>query len=833
MIESINFSLLSPKMLKKLAAIEITKPELYDNDGFPLEGGVMDPHLGVIDPGLKCRTCGQGIGNCFGHFGYIELTKPVINVLYAKLIYKMLKMACKECGRVISKSATTTIKKCPYCGTEHDTIKFQKPYSYRVENKDSEEAIFLTNDQIRERLEKIPDEELEVFELKGGRPEWLLLTLFPVPPVLVRPSITLESGDRSEDDLTHKLVDIIRINSRLRENIEIGAPEFIIQDLWELLQYHAGTFFDNKLAGIPAARHRSGRPLKTLSERLKSKEGRFRQNLTGKRVNFAARTVISPDPFISINEVGVPLQVAKELTMPVYVQKHNLNYVKKLINNVPAWPSVNYVIRPDGKRKKVTAENKEEVIEELSPGYTINRHLQNGDIVLFNRQPSLHRMSIMAHKVVVTPWKTFTLNISAVAPYNADFDGDEMNLHVLQNEEAQIEAKMLMAVQKHIRSPRFGGPIIGCEHDHISGCTVLTDDKTKLTRREVFNLLQSINLNVDIGSKKNYTGKEVFSFLLPKGLNVEFKGKICGCEKCVKGKCERDGYIVINNGKLERGIIDAKAIGREKGKLIDVIEKQYGYDAAHTFIDKVSMLAIRYLDMHGFTVGLDDVDLPKLALEKVEANKKKLDVIINSLIEDYRKGKIKPLPGRDVKATLEGLILKEIGKTTEDVGKIVEESVKDNCAIIMIKSGARGSMTHLIQLSSMFGQARVLGQRVHRGYSYSKRTLSHFKEGDLTGESHGLIMNSFRHGLNPFEFFFNVMSGRGSLMDTSLRTRHSGYLERRLMNAMQDLKIEYDYTVRDNRKVIIQFTPGEDKIDPAKSDWGTLDIKSIVKSVIR
>ncbi|MEM5804759.1 MAG: DNA-directed RNA polymerase subunit A', partial [Candidatus Aenigmatarchaeota archaeon] len=426
MIEEIDFQLLSPAMIKKIARTEITRPELYDNDGFPIEGGVMDPRLGTIDPGLTCRTCGESIGNCFGHFGYIELVRPVIHVLYSKLIYRLLRASCRECGRIMTTSVTATPKKCPHCSAEQKTVKFQKPYSFLEDEK------VLTPIEIRQRMEKITDEDLQSINFKGGRPEWLIVTLMPVPPVVTRPSITLETGERSEDDLTHKLVDIIRINQRLKENIEIGAPEFIIEDLWELLQYHVATFFDNTLSGIPAARHRSGRPLKTLADRLKSKEGRFRQNLAGKRVNFSARTVISPDPYISINEVGVPLTIAKELTIPVNVWEHNIEHLRELIRNVPSWPSVNYIIRPDGRKKKVTVENKEEAAQEIAPGYIVERHVQNGDVVLFNRQPSLHRMSIMAHKVRVQPWRTFTLNLCVCPPYNADFDGDEMNLHVLQ-----------------------------------------------------------------------------------------------------------------------------------------------------------------------------------------------------------------------------------------------------------------------------------------------------------------------------------------------------------------------------------------------------------------
>jgi len=824
MIDGIDFSLLSPTMVKKLAAVEIVKPELYDNDGFPVEGGVVDPKLGVIDPSLRCRTCGQSIGNCFGHFGYIELVRPVVHVLHAKTIYKLLKISCRQCGRIISKTTTTTAKKCPHCGAEQKQVKFEKPYSYMEEDK------AISRIDIRARLEKIPDEDLKTIGFTGGRPEWLIITLFPVPPVIARPSITLETGERSEDDLTHKLVDIIRINQRLKENIEIGAPDFIIDDLWELLQYHTATFFDNELSGIPAARHRSGRPLKTLADRLKSKEGRFRQNLAGKRVNFSARTVISPDPFISIDEVGVPLVIAKELTIPVSVQEHNLEAIKSLINNSPSWPTVNYLIRPDGKKKKVTAENKEEVIKEVVPGYKIERQMQNGDIVLFNRQPSLHRMSIMAHRVRVTPWRTFTLNTAVCPPYNADFDGDEMNLHVLQTEEARAEARMLMAVHKHIRSPRFGGPIIGCEQDPVSGLFCLTNKKTEMSHETAFMILSEIGIDADLPKKKMITGKELFSYVLPKGLSVEYRAKVCGCEKCIKGTCEKDGYVVISNGELVRGVIDKNSIGRDAGKLIDRIEREFGPDVAHDFIDKVSMLGLKWLERRGFTVGLDDISLSpevKESVDKEIANGMKK---AETLIADYKMKKIDVLPGRTVEESLEAHMLKTLSDITDAISKIVTSTIKENNAVIMAVSGARGSLTHIAQLSGSVGQERVMGERVTRGYR--GRTLPHFKVGDLSPLAHGFVAGSFKSGLTPFEFFFDTLSGREGLMDKSLRTRHSGYLERRLMNALQDLKIEYDGTMRDNNKVIIQFTPGEDNIDPSKSDWGTIDIKSIIKGVI-
>lgn len=302
-VSRIEFGIISPEMIRKLGVGKITKTELYDQEGYPIEGGLMDPRLGVVDPGIRCRTCGGSVGECQGHFGYLELTKPIVHVHYAKILFSLLKLFCKKCSRIliedkeleklkerkipIKEIVKMMKKKCPHCKTEQKKFKFIKPYTF-LEGSDT-----LTASAIRERLEKVTNEDLEVVGLRV-RPEWLVLTLLPIPPVTVRPSITLETGERSEDDLTHKLVDIVRINDRLHENIDLGAPDFILEDLWELLQYHVSTYFDNELTGVPPSRHRSGRILKTLSQRLKTKEGRLRGNLVGKRVNFSARTVISP-----------------------------------------------------------------------------------------------------------------------------------------------------------------------------------------------------------------------------------------------------------------------------------------------------------------------------------------------------------------------------------------------------------------------------------------------------------------------------------------------------------------------------------------------------------
>jgi len=836
MIEKIVFTVLNPEMIKKMAVAKITKTELYDQEGYPVEGGLMDPRLGVIDPGLRCRTCGGSIGECQGHFGYLELTKPVIHVHYAKLIFNILTVTCRKCGRVLldeegvqkfkrMKKSFKKLKmlvksKCPHCGALQKKIKFMKPTTY------IEDGTILDAAQVRERLEKIPDSDLPFLGMKGIRPEWLVLTLLPIPPVTVRPSITLETGERSEDDLTHKLVDIVRINKRLAENIELGAPDFIIQDLWELLQYHVATYINNELSGVPPARHRSGRILRTLTQRLKTKEGRFRHNLLGKRVNFSARTVISPDPLLDVDEVGVPLLIAKELTLPVVVNERNIEHIREMIKRYPEWPTINYVIRPDGRRKKVTETNKDEIAKEIEVGFIVEKQLEDGDWVLFNRQPSLHRMSMMAHRVRVMPYKTFRLNLVTCPPYNADFDGDEMNLHVPQIEEAKAEMKYLMDVPSNIRSPRFSGPIIGCSKDHITALYILTHGNKKFDRKEVVEMIRSLGIDIEIPEKKDFTGKEIFSLFLPKDFNIEYKAKFCmGCKKCLKEKCPYDAYVKISNGKLISGTIDDKGVGAFSGKILDEMDKKYGHRLTSEFIFNITKLAINFITSYGFSISLSDQDLSESTRKKIDNVIEKTEKEVNKLIEDFKKGKIKVMIARTPEESLENLIQRKLSECLNEVAKIIERNVPENNTVIMAKSGARGSIINLVQCAACIGQETIKGERIKIGYY--QRTFPHFKRGDISLESKGFVRRGFKQGLNPFEFFFDAMNSREGLMDKSLKTRHSGYLERRLIGALQDLKVEYDGTVRDSERKIIQFVPGEDGLDPSKIQREGINVEKI------
>ncbi len=869
-INNIQFALLSPDEIRRMSQVKVINPDTNGDDGYPIEKGLLDTHMGVTEPGLKCSTCGGKVDECPGHFGHIELALPVIHVGFVKEIKLFLDATCKSCSRIkltndemsgygskltekvleeydmeyltviIKRITDQAIKRdvCPHCGAKSPAVILDKPTTFR------EKEVKITPKEIRERLEKINDGDLIFFGFNKefARPEWMVLTVLPVPPVNVRPSIKLETSETSEDDLTHKLVDIIRISQRLRESRDNGSPQLIIEDLWDLLQFHVTTYFDNQTAGIPPARHRSGRPLKTLVQRMKGKEGRFRSNLSGKRVNFSARTVISPEPFLSINEVGVPEKAARELSVPVSVTAYNMEIMREWVKRGPLpydelgryMSGVNYILRPDGRRIKITEQNAEDNSQRLEIGWIVERQLSEGDIVLFNRQPSLHRMSMMGHTVRILQGQTFRFNLAVCTPYNADFDGDEMNLHVLQKEEARAEARIIMKVQEQIMSPRYGGPIIGGIHDHVTSMFLLTHENPEFTEEEMLHItsyLENVRIPKPHTGKDGvarYYGRDIFSSILPEDFNIKFKSKLSSSAKpAYPGgpfvsdyeKDPDDVFVTIIRGQLVHGTIDEAAISPFAGKIIDKIYRKYGSDETSSFIDSMTRLAVGFISYRGFSTGIADYDIPETATLEIREISENTEEAVNKLVTRFKEGNLVPREGKSTEETLEEEIMKVTGQARDESGKIASQKLGlSNPSVIMARSGARAKMLNISEVSGMVGQQSVRGQRINRGYE--GRTLTHFKKGDLGADSRGFVKSSYKDGLNPLEYFLHSIGGREGLVDTAVRTSRSGYMQRRLINAFEDLKVNANGQVVNTIGQVIQFTYGEDSIDPTKSDNG-------------
>ncbi|MBI2598320.1 MAG: hypothetical protein HYW50_03935, partial [Candidatus Diapherotrites archaeon] len=1313
-IHSIDFYVLSPEQIRKMSALEIKTPETYDKDGFPMESGLMDPHLGVINPGIRCKTCGQKMKQCPGHFGNLELVRPVVHPEFSKRLEVLMHATCRACGRLklleekiehlrqntendiesIQKKIVLRakkVKKCPHCKSpDMGELLLDKPTNFFF----NKERIYPT--EIREWIEKISTKDLELFgyDVTKLKPEWFILTALQVPPITIRPSITLETGIKSEDDLTHKLVDIIRINMRLKDNIEAGAPQLIIEDLWDLLQYHVTTYFNNNTAGVPPAKHRSGRALRTIVQRLQGKKGRFRYNLTGTRVNYAARSIITPDSQLSINELGVPEAVAKEMTVPEPVTEFNIEKIKKIVQENRAV----YLIRPNGSRKKITDQNKEEVLSEIEPGSKIERLLSDGDFVLFNRQPSLHRLSMLCHKAKILPGKTFRLNaivcvdgktnvllesglqdrisslesnfdaervstcnqetgnvfstnlarfwkikpeelekkcfkittaetgrtikvtedhpfyssngiieagklkkghklivrpidtplveaneqiilsekilvdhllektyhksllkklkekkltnlnmadaktrifarltghlfgdgtfilkghqaraifrgqvsdleniredirelgfepekivtrkysgkiynykktievvgsgshfevrnkpfclilkilgapngdkvtqktfvpewirkaplfikreflaaylgcelstptarkkiktsfltptfkiakikdadanefiegiekllndfkiriasiskekgnyrkdgtmsiinvikLSATTtalknlhggigfvyasfkdniaravfqyltlkekeikkrkylyklthalrkeritfkeisqktgisvamlgrwmhfnketaglsisfpsfeewkeeatkglgnsglvwetieqieeikmpfafdittkagshnffangfltgnckPYNADFDGDEMNMHVPQTQEGITEAKELMFVENQIISPRYGAPVIILDEDGVSGVFILTLASTQFSKDEAMKLFHMMGITdlpkPDRG--KEYSGRLIFSQLLPKDLNLEYKTKTCRVvenlsikDKEVQRRVDDHTVVKIKKGVLVTGVIDGESIGEGKGRLIDVLARDYPREVITRFYDTLGKISAEIVSTFGMTVSLDEYKTTPTVKKVTEKAIQEEIESSEELVKQYRKGTLEHIPGRTLEESFEIKMMDLGARVKEKVQKqIMEEKVTEMFGpmpkyntITMILSGSRGSAVNLTNLSGLWGQAAVREGRPKRGFKDRLIALNQKKDvGVIAG---GFISSNFMDGMSAFEYFYHAMGGRQGEVDTGVSTKVSGYLYRRLANALK------------------------------------------------
>ena len=451
-VRRIQFCVLSPEEIETRSVVEVTKTETYVANE-PVFNGLFDKRMGVIDHNSVCLTCEQKNSLCPGHFGHIKLAKPVFHVQFFDTVKKLLRCVCYRCSKIIvdpksdqvkviqtkkisrqkrwelmHKLCTKKVRRCDACGCKQpDKISkegvLKLMFEWKEMDNNANKQVFMAEDVLR-IFKRISDEDAELlgFHKKYNRPEWMICINLLVPPPAVRPTVKNDTGARQEDDLTHKLINIVKINTQLKQKIEKGTKEQI-DIITQVLQYEVATLIDNNIPGVPQSQQRTGRPIRSLTERLKSKEGRIRGNLMGKRVDFSARSVITPDPNISIDELGVPIKIAMNLTFPEIVNQYNIKEMYKLVETGPMeYPGAKYVRKTKEQRtirlKGMTEDERKNI--ELEHGDVVERHLKDGDYVLFNRQPSLHRMSMLGHRVRVMPYNTFRLNVCVTPSFNAD-----------------------------------------------------------------------------------------------------------------------------------------------------------------------------------------------------------------------------------------------------------------------------------------------------------------------------------------------------------------------------------------------------------------------------
>ena len=471
-------------------------------------------------------------------------------------------------------------------------------------------------------LKKISPTDCEILDV-ADRPENLILTHLPVPPVCIRPSVEMDGVSGSnEDDITMKLIQIIEVNNVLRQGLDKGLAITNLMENWDFLQIQCAMYINSELPGLSLQFQGPGKPLRGFVQRLKGKQGRFRGNLSGKRVDFSGRTVISPDPNLRIEELGVPLHVAKLMTYPEVVSQHNIEMVRERVRNgMNRHPGANFVKFKSGGTQYLKYGDRRRVASELKFGDIVERHLHDGDVVLFNRQPSLHKMSIMAHRARILPWRTLRFNECVCAPYNADFDGDEMNIHCPQTEEARTEAINLMNVHNNLCTPKNGEILVAAIQDFLTASYVLTSKDQFLDRAAVGLLvaymgdaLMSVDLPTPaiIAPVELWTGKQVFGLLIRPRVCDQIFVNLEVAEKCYtkknKSMCPRDGYVCFQNSELICGQLGKATLGSgNKVGLFYVMNSEYGTGVTAATMNRVAKLSARWLGTRGFSIGIDDV----------------------------------------------------------------------------------------------------------------------------------------------------------------------------------------------------------------------------------
>lgn len=874
-VTSIIMSLWNPKDIIDGSVVQVSSTDTYENN-LPKPQGLFDQRMGVIENGQVCETCKQNNHNCTGHFGHIELAKPVFFVQLQSMVLKVLRCVCWRCSKCLltpeeqnapeirktkgkarfntvveicqkngNKKGTKAIYACSECNAVQPKYCLDKDKKsgggianvFYARAAKPKELTKLSIENVLLILKRITDGDVEMLGLsaKYSRPDWMICVVLPVPPPHVRPSVRQDGNQKAEDDLTHKLSDIIKTNKTLLEKMSApaAATEELeaskkknIEECHGLLQYHVATFMDNEIVGLPQANQRgSGRALKALRQRLSAKEGRMRNNLMGKRCNFTARSVISPDANLALDELGVPLSIATNLTFPVIVTKLNIQELNMYVRNGTKHPGAKSVVKGVNGRRYCLAY----ATPQLEYGDTVNRHMIDGDVVLFNRQPSLHKMSMMGHRVrVLSVGMTFRLNLSVTTPYNADFDGDEMNAHLPQTYQTMAELKYLTLVPTQLISPQKNAPVMGIVQDALLAGNLMTKPGSiTLNRRDVCRLLM---WNNDFGgvlpvpeaagrtTAAAWTGQQLFAGILPQIINLSRK--------------KDDAETLIRSNQQMSGTLDKSILGNAGGGLIHILYKDYSDQHSADFMYKAQQLFNNWLLINGFSVGMADCKMPQHA---VQAGGPTIPEEVSRFIEET-KGKVLTLlqnsydhPDTTPTDELEITIKRDLADGREKVGELIRKNTKHNRLLDMIKAESKGSPMNLSQISGCFGQSEVEGNRIP--LTMDRRTVPFYAKDDDSAESRGFISQSLLKGLTPQQYYFYAMAGRIGIIDTAVKTAETGYIQRRLIKTMEDVSVRPDHTVRDATGNIVEFQYGEDGFDACRLEAVSADFYTVSAKV--
>lgn len=701
-----------------------------------------------------------------------------------------------------------------------------------------------------------------------------------VPPSKYRPESKTGESEISENPRNTLYRSILQACELLNQisrsirglDLQEGRRQRTIDDLnnaWLSIQEAVNSLMDKERSSVQGAAAKSQPD--GIKQVLEKKEGLFRMHMMGKRVNFAARSVISPDPNIETNEIGVPPVFAVRLTYPEPVTNHNFYELKEAVINGPdKWPGAVAVETETGQVINLRRKNAEERLaianQLLAPSNTningarnkkVHRHLNNGDVLIMNRQPTLHKPSMMVHRARVLPGeKTIRMHYANCNTYNADFDGDEMNMHFPQNETARAEAATIADTDHQYLSGTAGSPLRGLIQDHISICVWLCNRDIFFNREDYQQLLYAAIRPEDnhtssgtiltvkpaiIKPNPLWTGKQVVTTIL---LNIKpetHPGLTLSSSSQTSplrwGQNSEEGVVVFDDGEFISGILDKKHIGPKHGGFVSAVYETYGHTIAGRLLSVMGRLLTKLLHMRAFSCGVEDLILtPAGETARTESLKDAAQMGLRVAakyvsLSDQNVKADDPELKRRLEGVLRddhkqhGLDLATNGQTKNLSSEVTRTCLPDglikpfprNQMQTMTGSGAKGSDVNANLISCNLGQQVLEGRRVP--VMVSGKTLPCFRPYESSVRAGGYITDRFLTGIRPQEYFFHAMAGREGLIDTAVKTSRSGYLQRCLVKNMEGLKVEYDTSVRDSDGSVVQFLYGEDGLDVTKSTY--------------
>ena len=808
--DAIKIGLASPEKIREWSRGEVKKPETInyrtlkpERDGLFCErifGPTRDweCHCGkykrVRYKGIICDRCGVEVTRSKvrrERMGHIELAAPVSHIWYFKGIPSrmglLLDMSPRALEKVLYFAAYVVIDPGS-TPLSHKQVLNEKEYRESIEKfgnnfragmgaeaiKELLQNIDLdaTAAELREEIENSNGQKkiraikrlevVEAFRQSGNKPEWMILDVIPVIPPELRPMVQLDGGRFATSDLNDLYRRVINRNNRLKRLLDLGAPEIIVRNEKRMLQEAVDALIDNGRRGRPVTGP-GNRPLKSLSDMLKGKQGRFRQNLLGKRVDYSGRSVIVVGPELKIYQCGLPKEMALELFKPFVMKRlvesglaHNIKSAKRMVERVKpeVW----------------------DVLEEVIKGHP----------VLLNRAPTLHRLGIQAFEPVLVEGRAIKLHPLVCTAYNADFDGDQMAVHVPLSAEAQAEARILMLSANNLLKPQDGKPVTVPTQDMVLGSYYLTIEK-KAEYDENGNVINGV-----IGEGKAFSSPEEAimayqnnALSLHARIKVKVKKEIDGVMKSkvvetTVGKIIFNEAIPQNLGFVDRTNpetmfnfeIDFLVGKKELGKIIERCIRVNGSHKTAEVLDKIKALGFKYSTKGAITIGITDMTIPEVKQKYLDETDKKVDEIERH----YKNGLLN-------KEERKRAIISAWNKTTEDIKNALIASLdRFNPVYMMSQSGARGNINQIRQLGGMRGLMA-----------------------DTSGETIEIpIRSNFREGLNVLEYFISTHGARKGLADTALRTADSGYLTRRLVDVAQEVIIREEDCGTDDG---IEITP--------------------------